>query len=633
MSTSSNVGNKARYPVLIFLLLLAARVVYLLLEGDYHVSVLDFASNPDATNSDLNSLSLRGHLLAAIGATIFLFPIIFYIARRSEYFLIRYPVLIILMALSTLTVYVTLDKLLDKIVADNYQRAYEAYYVNIFKFGLLKNEFTYKELIDKKHISKRTLTVEDRVKIANIFLITQLDSGLVDRVIEVGTHKFAQIYTKRNEGDYMRKRSQLKTGIDEITKSYDQIHKARLDINKALFDANKDRGQSYTNFMKEVDRYWIEYSNASHDVNKKIEENTSLVKIDEFEKNLTQYFRYKNNAKAQQQYRDSMQKNFGRPVDPNVWCYKDTCPTRSKIKEVITAQISGKFEKSIAPLPVGLNKNAFMFNPHLLNKMGNETGLSIDPANFRYRKGYFLKLYDAKVEGEKDKYLSTLHDELKKAGLTAGDVSISWSQFVRSKAVENRIRKRLPDIDQNSYNQLIEIIESKDLTNFKNDVYIPNLAPEVRKRMYSRQDFTQRDDLIEIGTDAIKALYIPPFAVTVSLISILLNGLALLYTVSFLFLFFLNREVAFVLISAFVLFLLYAAPIYVGFKDNQYKTPIDFNNLSKYRTNGSRVLSPQLHQELQEGLVENKKLAYYVGFIEWSLPYEKLIYSKMLPKS
>lgn len=64
---------------------------------------------------------------------------------------------------------------------------------------------------------------------------------------------------------------------------------------------------------------------------------------------------------------------------------------------------------------------------------------------------------------------------------------------------------------------------SKDLANFRKIVYLPKIKDKVSEMMYKENDFNDGNIASQKGDDAIKLLYIPPFALSVSILALLLN--------------------------------------------------------------------------------------------------------------
>jgi len=54
-------------------------------------------------------------------------------------------------------------------------------------------------------------------------------------------------------------------------------------------------------------------------------------------------------------------------------------------------------------------------------------------------------------------------------------------------------------------------------------VYLPKIKKDINKKIYKKKDFEDGGIAAQKGDDAIKLLYVPPFALAVSIIALLLN--------------------------------------------------------------------------------------------------------------
>jgi hypothetical protein len=177
-------------------------------------------------------------------------------------------------------------------------------------------------------------------------------------------------------------------------------------------------------------------------------------------------------------------------------------------------------------LPQGLSAKEF-FNHNSIKievaKRLKSKGMLI-PLDFDYSYKQFKKYYILSVKKARSGGYSHFYNQLKeRIGKNDLKLSYTWHQFINSSYIRNEISKKLHTDDKQEIDAIIKAIESRDFANFKTMVYKPRIVKEVNKIMYSREDFKDGGKASKIGDDAIKLLYIPPFALLVSIIALLLN--------------------------------------------------------------------------------------------------------------
>ena len=80
-----------KYSILFLLIIILAKVIYLLFEIDYNGSLLDIVSKPKVDKEELESLELYGHKLSSIGLTLLVIPFLYlvynFIVKNKIFFL------------------------------------------------------------------------------------------------------------------------------------------------------------------------------------------------------------------------------------------------------------------------------------------------------------------------------------------------------------------------------------------------------------------------------------------------------------------------------------------------------------------------------------------------------------------
>lgn len=147
--------------------------------------------------------------------------------------------------------------------------------------------------------------------------------------------------------------------------------------------------------------------------------------------------------------------------------------------------------------------------------------------DFSYRdfKKYFQLSMTKKKRAIYDDFYAQLKDKIGQNDLKLSD---NWSDFVKSEFITAQIKDKLPQVDEITLQRIQKLLISKNIGNFKNDVYLPTIEHEIKKKLYSIDDFNSKEEAIEAGNEAIKLLYIPPFALGLSLVALLLNVVTVL---------------------------------------------------------------------------------------------------------
>jgi len=123
-------------------------------------------------------------------------------------------------------------------------------------------------------------------------------------------------------------------------------------------------------------------------------------------------------------------------------------------------------------------------------------------------------------------------------------------------------------------------------------VYLPRISEEIEKVNFNNEDFLDGGKASSYGDDAIKLLYIPPFALSISMISLLLNVITVfgMFLVLFNIPHIIGDTLKIVLVTLMV-----AIPIY-------YKYETINANLLKQTSTGAKI---------------------YINFLAWVSYYEK----------
>jgi len=519
-----NIKNNLKYPLYLFIAILVAKIGYVVVESFYNYHVLTITTSASLTQAMLQELNENGHRISAIGITLLVVPFLYMAVKRFDP-----KVMIVLLLFSSVGTYFVafevLNKAVDKIVEINKDKRHDAYYINIFKYGILNNVFSYNSFINNDKIKSNTLDVNDKILLTNSFLLLYADEKLIDKLKQRGKQKVAELYIKTNgKDDYDTKFNQFQQLTTKITTLWNKLNtnKKRLKTELDKLD-DKHIKIAYDKFVSELTQKYTKYVNGWAKVDNTIKQETAPYKINIVYDDLKKYFRYQRYSKAKRQYKAKMIENFGHYIKPSRWLNQSNKLTKTKIKEVITQEILQKAKTNFGDLPRNLSIQEFMYNDTTklaVMKVLKKNGILI-PYEFDYSfkqfKKYFKVMASKKMNMAYKEFYSKLEQQIGKNDLK---LSMDYKAFIYSKYIYNQLK-------QNIQTKNIKIIQdalyTKDLASFKNMVYLPNVVSKVNEMMYKKADFQDGSKASKQGDEAIKLLYIPPFALSVSIIALLLN--------------------------------------------------------------------------------------------------------------
>ena len=583
-----------KYPLYLFLTILVAKIAYVSVESFYNYYVLVTTTNADLNEATLKELNKNGHIISAIGITLLIVPNFYFLFKKlSE------KTLYFSMAVSSIIVYIFAYNLLnytvDYIVESNKDKRHDAYYVNIFKYGVLNNIFVYNSFIPHEKIINNTLDINDRILLTNTFLLLHVDRNLIEKLKYRGKGVVADIYiNKYKKEDFDTKYSQFKEAAQQTAKVWNEFNNARKKLKKyqnKLIN-KKEIKKAHNQLIASLRKKYNEYDKANKIYKKEIARQA----LNNTKNNLNRYFRYKNYARAQKQYRDTMNAKFGHYINPYRWTNKYGKVTTQKIKKVLKEEL----EKKTGGLELGLSPKEFINQVDIkveVAKKLKENGVLI-PYSFDYTYNAFEKAYTSAVI---KKYNNAPLEFYKKLNVKIGKndlkLSFTWDDFIYSNWLKQKIKSKITATNKKDLHNIIEALKTRDLANFKKMVYLPNVLKEVNQMMYSQNDFKDRGVAVQKGNEAIKLLYIPPFALAVSILALLLNLLTVLSMSLTLF----NIKKSYAVAIKFIfIVLLVLLPVF-----------IDYGKLE------NKFLESAKNETIKE----------YLNFLNWISFYEKINYT------
>lgn len=518
--------------LLFIIFLIVAKLLYLLFETYYNGFVIDIVTSTNATKELLEQLEGFGNKISTVGLTLLLLPVYYLIIKKYLNFHtgVRYIVLGISTLLTLVIIHSFLNSVIDRIVQANSDKRYEAYYIELFKYGMLTGKLGYSTFIPKEHL--QNLSIDDKVIITNLFLLTQFDKALITKFVNEGKEKFFDIYVhKYFKNHYKKSQERVKALVDSIESDRrfynDGIDKINSKFAKkesnALIDKKYEKftlslQQQYGSYRKSVQQY-------TRMLNKMIDNEKVLYK------ELNTIVQIKDKKRQQAQYKSWMHKHFNTTLPMSQWCQKRQCPSLNVFEDAIEKALLKAWQEKHGVMALNLSQRQFFQHPLVRSKVRQSLAKQhiYVGSKFNYSKRSYMKAYYAARDKEfKHEQRKFQKEFAQRTGIKHVKIGLSYAQFVRLYR-----HKIFSFYTEKKYNALLyQMILQKDYSQFYTLIYKPKLRTKYYDQAFpTAEDFNVK--LQEMGDKAIKMLYIPPFAVAMSLIAGILNLVTVIVMILF----------------------------------------------------------------------------------------------------
>lgn len=513
----------SKYPVLLFFAILFAKIIYIIIESSYNYDVLSVTTNNNFSKEAMEALNERGHLIASAGFTLFIIPLLYFFSKRASTIFVWLK-LLLLSFIAFVLFYISLNCLVDTIVAKNQDKRYEAYYTNLIRYGMLNEVIYYNSFIDKSRIAN--LDVNDKILLSNIFLLSYADNALIEKFRKKGEKNAIELFIKKyNNEEYIQKYASFKTMASEVEKQWIDFNKHRKTIADKLEIISNQKAikKAYSEMRAKLDEYYEAYTKAYSTVNKRLSEMTTLKKLKSLREKLNRYFRYQDYKKAQDRYKQEMIANFGRVINPQAWLDNDGQVSYMSMNKTIREEMTREIRAKVFDSPIGLSKSSFLAQRNIkieVAKILRQKDILI-PEDFDYSYQEFKKYYQLMGAKKSQKLIARFDDEMQnKIGKNDLKVQTDWRDFIYSDYLKTKLEsKGIKDIKPYQ-----DVLYSKDLANFETMIYRPKALPIASKEIiHNYEQFYNDSKIAKKGDEAIKLLYIPPIALTLSILALLLN--------------------------------------------------------------------------------------------------------------
>ncbi len=515
------------------LALIIAKLIYLGFESYYNGFVIDVVTSTHVDKSLLERLESFGNRISSTGITLLLIPIYYLVAKKFLEF--HQGVMVIVVVLLSVSTYFAIHKGLNKavyeIVQQNKDKRYESYYIELFKYGMLTGKLGYSTFIPKENLED--LSIYDKVMISNLFLLTQIDKELIKKFVQRGKESFFDIYIhKYFQEDYNEARYRFEDMALRIQENWDMYSDGIDKINQEFsrIDSSEQLDEKYRKFTKAIKREYTKYRINVRQYTNIL--NANLAKSKDLNLDLIDYFAQDNSIMSKSAYDAIVLKYFNHDIDPQRWCEGSVCPSTRRVIKVIEEETKAQWDREHDRLPLNLSQKQYFKHPVVRQKVIDQLrkeGMAVK-SSFNYsKKDYiagYMKTVDNLFQVKKRKFQKEFE---KKTGLKNIKIGLSFNEFAALYKKEIMLQ-----YEEKKYSKIMyQMILEGDLTGFYNRLYKPML-----REKYYDQAFPEEEDfdikLADYGDTAIKMLYIPPFAIFMSLVAGLLNIVSVIVLMIFL---------------------------------------------------------------------------------------------------
>lgn len=597
-----------KYSILFIIVIILIKIVYLFFESDYNAELLNIVSDPNSTKEILEGLEKYGHRLSSIGLTLLVVPFLYLFLKKfiQNQKIYLGSLFLISIGIYNLT-YSGLTHIVDEFVERNKHLQYNSYYTTMFKYGMLKQEMGYSSFIPKERLEH--ISIEDKVMIANIFLLVETDKELIKKIVENKDNTIKSVLISEKDNKFKEDFKKSESKFNAELKKFDDMYKNYMVSSNSVIqkiselDNEKKFESLYSNFKQKLETKYKNYLEVSDKAKK--DSYPSEYKIDEYYKDLSEYFKYQKYERAKKKYTETMYKRFGTYIEPNRWC-DENCPSRDKIRQVIQEEVAKKWKNKMGDIPRSLSSTDFLKYPSIRKQVVLELrkeGLNVTD-DFNYSKESFAKAYKNSLKNSEEKIAKDFENEIYKQTNKKIKMGLSYENFVAY--WKDDIVKEYG----NNFGLIIfNMIKDKDSTNYYKDFYKPYIESTIGKKYIINENQFEDDEYKEKGDYAIKSMFVVPFAIFMSLFAGVLNLISVIVLSSILLLRFITNDKKIFIISNSIRVVLLVILIYYP-----YKIGKDNNLLGNYK-----IL------ENKEN-IQNNFVKLYIESLNWVLVVEKINY-------
>ncbi len=525
--------NVPKMSLAFILFVIIAKIIYLLFESYYNGYIIDVVTTSNVTKDVLKQIEGIGNKISSVGLTLLILPVYYLLVKKPLAFHagVRGLVLLAMSILTFFAIHRGLYYAVDKIIENHKDKRYESYYIGLFKYGMLTKKLGYSSFIPKKNLEH--LSIEDKVLITNLFLLTQFDPVLIKKLVDIGQDEFFDIYVdKYFQDNYYIARTRFEDYAKKVDKQW-KLYSANMGTinrNMGKLESKKTVSTQYNSFVIELKQMYKDYRKNVDTYTKVLGNNQKLAS--KAYKDFDGIFNKKGKIRDRARYEQLSKKHFNSIVKKEDITQKGEYPSMYKIVNVIDSISLTKFKSQNKNLSINLSQREYYKNQNVKDAVISNLrskGVAVED-NFNYSKKEFTKAYlkttNKKFRSSQWKFKKEFE---KKTGFRNVKVGMNYKEFVH--LYKREIFSMYKDKSQSR--AMYNMILNKDLTNFYEKIYRPLI-----KTKYYDQAFPVYKDFevkyAEYGDKAIKLLYIPPFAIATSLFAGVLNSVSVVVMILFL---------------------------------------------------------------------------------------------------
>lgn len=554
------------FPLYFLIIVVLLKAAYLLAESAYNTIVLDSGTVKEFTEKIFNNLELLGHNVTSLGVTLLLMPLCYWLISKvilkREW--VKFSLTMVSSAIIFFFVFHSLNYLMDYIVEKNKEQRYSAYYLNILKNGISNNVLGHSSILKFDKDNEQSFSVDEKVIINNIFLLSFIDkNNVIEKISTMGMDSFLKFYgQKKYKEEFSQQNMKFMEFANNIKKLYSQYEKIQGKANKTYNDNRKLSRKQYLEFKKNSLSNYNEYKQRLKGMKKNIKKDVKDLQNDkEFQNNWNKFVKnynrggtYKKHALSK--YNSYMLNKLGRRVKPSKWCAApggvlspfveiadsiigkfvrnfiggrsdySGCLNTYAVTEIISKNYYNKWNQKTNVPYSGINTlDEYLLNPSVKKEViKNLRNKGIQVKNsFKYKEKEFR---DAYVQSITKTTFSEVNKMYAKLGLTGIENNLDFKSFTLSPQILNLSSQKLQGYSKKSQKRILDLIALQKTENFYNEIYAPGLEEALNEEfVLSKEQLATTHK--EKGNKAIKALYIPPIAIALSLIFGVMNAISL----------------------------------------------------------------------------------------------------------
>ena len=567
------------FSIYFLLFLIAAKIVYILVEMIYNSIVVDGNSTLGLSIEELQNIEHLGLLVSTTGFILLILPLIY---KFSHYFTLGDVRNAFLRAIFIVTssffiflfVYNSLQSLTNYIIDRSKDERYNAYYLTMLKDGMLNNILSYTSFIVNEHEGEKThvYSVEDKIVGLNLYLLLHIDDQIINKMVDKGIDNIYRFRLKEFiESDYALKEAKI------------------------------------INLGSRVRYFWHKYNLLKEEAN----EETSHLKDPEI---------------TEQKFHALMQEL---QLEYEVFKMdQEHFKNRVQISLNPTTDDTAVLQKQWESIHGTADFNIASFEDYLRDEAIKIKIATVAQKQFNIRLGYefngtlesFTPYYHNSIDLLSQEIIyRKVEKKLGRYGLRDVSLDYDWDAFVTQPFIMELLKKRIDDDALRE--KVLSIIKDQNMHQFFDEIYLPEVEKLLKKSIYiSKESFRNDPASQQIGDDALRLLYIPPLAIFFSSVFGVLNMIVLIAYVLLLFWWYysikgekLNRfKLARVRGSFYAVQLAFAAVlIYIPIKESVSKTE-DYPILHQlFTVDAQQINKPFLYT--MQWLLSSEPFIYNIG--------------------